>query len=118
MSPRKLRAEIPRSVSLLRPGGLRKAEPVDLDPAPPLALVVDDDEVFRTVVRAYLEPADFRVAEAVDGPSALAMFESVAADVVLLDIRLPGMDGSTSRGASRNTRGASERTRSEGWLDR
>jgi CheY-like chemotaxis protein len=64
-------------------------------------LVVDDDDRVRAVVRAVLEADDFDVAEAVDGPSALAL---LAADdwhpesggrpnVLVLDVMMPGMDG-------------------------
>ncbi len=91
-SPRS-RSRLPRGVSLLRPRSGAKADPKDLDPAPPHAMVVDDDEVFRTVVRAYLEAAGFRVDEAESGPAALERFEEVAPDIVLLDLLMPGMDG-------------------------
>ncbi len=64
-------------------------------------LVVDDDDRVRAVVRAVLEADDFEVAEAADGPSALAL---LAADdghgeaggrpnVLVLDVMMPGMDG-------------------------
>lgn len=78
---------------MLRPGRNANASVIDLDPSPPLALIVDDDQVFRTVVRAYLEHAGFRVEEAEDGPRAVEKFESVGPDIVLLDIIMPGMDG-------------------------
>jgi DNA-binding response OmpR family regulator len=57
------------------------------------ALVVDDDPTVGDVVGAYLERAGFDVRRAADGPSALALAEAQAPDVVVLDLMLPGIDG-------------------------
>jgi predicted signal transduction protein with EAL and GGDEF domain len=91
--PREPRVESHRTVSLVAPRTVGKADPADLDSAPPVALLVDDDPVFRTVIRAYLEDAGFRVEESDSGLHALECFESVEPDIVLLDILMPGMDG-------------------------
>ena len=59
-------------------------------------LVVDDEPHIRAVLRGYLEADGFAVAEAVDGPSALAVLRNDSADpvdLVLLDVMMPGMDG-------------------------
>jgi PAS domain S-box-containing protein len=59
------------------------------------ALVVDDNEINRMIVRRYLEHAGAMVDEA-DGPdAALARMRGGAAryDVVLTDLRMPGMSG-------------------------
>jgi DNA-binding response OmpR family regulator len=56
-------------------------------------LVVDDDATVRGVVARYLRAADFDVAEAEDGLTALALDEQAWADLVLLDLTLPGIDG-------------------------
>jgi CheY-like chemotaxis protein len=57
-------------------------------------LVVDDSESFRRTVRELLGARGFRVlADAVDGPSALAAVAEQRPDGVLLDINLPGADG-------------------------
>jgi len=56
-------------------------------------LVVDDDSHIREVVRFALEKADHQVSEAADGRAALAEFARVAADLVILDILMPEMDG-------------------------
>ena len=57
-------------------------------------LVVDDHAGFRAGVRAIIEEGPFRVVgEAEDGGSALAAFERLRPDLVLLDIDLPDLDG-------------------------
>lgn len=59
----------------------------------PLVLVVDDDESTRLLTRASLEPHGFRVAEAPDGETALALCQQITPELVLLDVLMPGMDG-------------------------
>jgi DNA-binding NarL/FixJ family response regulator len=58
-------------------------------------LIVDDHPVVRQGLTALLSiTEDISVAgEASDGPSALSLAASLAPDVVLLDLKLPGMDG-------------------------
>jgi CheY-like chemotaxis protein len=56
-------------------------------------LIVDDDTVFREVVRAVLESADYQVYEAEGGEAALAQIRSTPLDLVILDLVMPGLDG-------------------------
>lgn len=56
-------------------------------------LVVDDSRVIRKVSRRILEDMGFEVAEACDGVEAMAWCNAVMPDVILLDWRMPGMDG-------------------------
>jgi len=56
-------------------------------------LVVDDSKVIRRVARRILEELDFSIAEAVDGQDALTACEATPPDVVLLDWKMPVMDG-------------------------
>ncbi len=56
-------------------------------------LVVDDSRVIRKVARRILEDLGFEVAEAADGVEALAWCTAVMPDAILLEWRLPGMDG-------------------------
>jgi DNA-binding response OmpR family regulator len=56
-------------------------------------LVVDDDHTVREVVVSYLRAARHDVDEAVDGEQALAMLGERPADLVVLDLMLPGIDG-------------------------
>jgi DNA-binding NarL/FixJ family response regulator len=60
-------------------------------------LLVDDHPVVRDGMRAVLEGAGFVVAgEAGDGKRALAVYPSARPDVVLMDLRMPVMDGVTA----------------------
>jgi DNA-binding response OmpR family regulator len=56
-------------------------------------LTVEDDERIRTAVRLALEDEGWTVEEAASGEDALNAFTAQAADVVLIDIMLPGIDG-------------------------
>ncbi len=56
-------------------------------------LTVEDDERIRMSVRLALEDEGYEVAEAESGEDALLAFGHNPADVVLIDIMLPGMDG-------------------------
>jgi DNA-binding NarL/FixJ family response regulator len=58
-------------------------------------LLVDDQRLMREGLRILLElESDLRIAgEAEDGEAALAAYEELRPDVVLMDVRMPGMDG-------------------------
>lgn len=56
-------------------------------------LVVDDDPNIRELVRVFLRDEGFDVAEAADGVEALAKLEALRADLVILDVMMPNMDG-------------------------
>jgi len=56
-------------------------------------LTVEDDERIRTAVKLALEDEGWEVMEATEGEAAIAAFQRAPADVVLIDIMLPGIDG-------------------------
>jgi DNA-binding response OmpR family regulator len=56
-------------------------------------LAVEDDERIRAAVKLALEDEGWTVAEAATGEDALTQFTQEPADVVLIDIMLPGIDG-------------------------
>jgi CheY-like chemotaxis protein len=56
-------------------------------------LYVEDTEINRRVVREMLAAGGFEMAEAGDGPSGLQMIADHDYDLVLMDLRMPGMDG-------------------------
>lgn len=59
----------------------------------PVVLVVEDERTQRMILRAALERDGFEVEEAVDGSDGLQAFDRVKPDIVLLDVRMPVMDG-------------------------
>lgn len=56
-------------------------------------LVADDDATNRRVLRVILERAGHRVLQATTGDEAVAIYDSAAPDMVLMDAMMPGMDG-------------------------
>ena len=59
----------------------------------PCVLVVDDDANARSLLRRHLTKAGYRVAEASDGKTAIAMVRELRPAVITLDVMMPGMDG-------------------------
>ena len=60
---------------------------------PSTIFVVDDEKNIRRTVRMVLEGEGFAVEEASSGEEALARLPEIGADVMLLDVQLPGMSG-------------------------
>jgi two-component system, NtrC family, response regulator AtoC len=56
-------------------------------------LVVDDEDYMREVVRQALENAGFEVDEAADGKIALSTLRQYPYNVIITDLRLPGLTG-------------------------
>jgi CheY-like chemotaxis protein len=59
-------------------------------------LFVDDNAVNRQVVGAILAAAEIEMSEAEDAETGLRMIGEDDFDIVLMDIRMPGMDGLTA----------------------
>lgn len=57
------------------------------------ALLVEDEQALRELMRFHLGLAGFQVAEESDGRRALERLRETAFDLVLLDVMLPGLDG-------------------------
>jgi DNA-binding response OmpR family regulator len=60
---------------------------------PKCVLIVDDEPNVRLMLRTALESSGYRVVEAVDGLAALAQLRTSVCDLVLLDLRMPKVDG-------------------------
>lgn len=60
---------------------------------PRRVLVVDDEELVRSMLARYLERKGFDVVSAADGREALELFRERNFDLVLSDVRMPGLDG-------------------------
>jgi DNA-binding response OmpR family regulator len=56
-------------------------------------LVVDDEDRIRSLVGSYLREEGYEVNEAATGEDAVARIKRHAPDLVILDVRLPGIDG-------------------------
>jgi DNA-binding response OmpR family regulator len=56
-------------------------------------LIVDDDWMNRELLEAYLKMASFSTRSAENGEQALLLARAQPPDLVLLDLRLPGIDG-------------------------
>ena len=56
-------------------------------------LIIDDDEVVRASLAAYLEDSGFSVLQANNGMQGLQVFEQEQPDLVICDLRMPQMSG-------------------------
>ncbi|MDH4585312.1 response regulator [Pseudomonas sp. BN415] len=56
-------------------------------------LIIDDDEVVRASLAAYLEDSGFSVRQASNGLQGLQVFEQERPDLVICDLRMPQVDG-------------------------
>jgi two-component system cell cycle response regulator DivK len=75
---------------------------------PPLVLIVDDNERNRKLAREVLRAAGLRTLEAATGGEAIALAGQRRPDVILLDLRLPDMEGTD---VARGLRGGAETAR-------
>ena len=71
----------------------------------PSLLVVDDEESVRELIGTTLKTAaeGYDVTLAADGPSALQMMKTRSFDVLITDLKMPGMDGMTLIREARTT---------------
>ncbi|HWU13291.1 MAG TPA: PAS domain S-box protein [Caulobacter sp.] len=65
-------------------------------------LVADDNRANRDLVRAMLTPLAAEITEASDGHGAVAAAANASFDIILMDLRMPGLDGA---GATQRIRG-------------
>ena len=71
------------------------------DTESPLVLIVDDYPQNRKLARDVLRAAGFRTLEAANGAEAIALATTHGPDVILMDLRLPDMDGNSAARALR-----------------
>ena len=65
-------------------------------------LVVDDEEIVRESLASWLEEEGYQVDTAPDGPTALTELAQHAYAVLLIDLKMPGMDGLEVLGQARS----------------
>ena len=68
-------------------------ENLERDPRHTHVLVVDDEEMLRTVLQDVIEYHGYKCSSASDAETALEVLEREEVDVVITDISMPGMDG-------------------------
>ncbi len=59
----------------------------------PLLLIVDDDRAHRLMLATLLEEWGYRTEEVGDGLEAISFVSANRADLVLMDVRMPRMNG-------------------------
>ncbi len=72
-------------------------------------LVVDDNEANRVLVRAALDKIEVDIFEAVSGDDAIAAAAHCQFDLILMDVNMPGMSGTSAMRAIRRLEGRSSR---------
>ena len=60
---------------------------------PAVVLIIDDEDIVRKMIAKALEPEGFVLYEAENGEAGLAAFDELRPDIVVLDLRMPQMDG-------------------------
>lgn len=60
---------------------------------PAVVLIIDDEDIVRKMIIKALEPEGFGICEAENGEAGLAAFDELRPDIVVLDLRMPQMDG-------------------------
>jgi len=102
--------EIPAALCALPAGaaGEDGVEPLSFRGA--RVLVADDHQVNRDLVRLYLAGLDAEVSEAADGEEAVRLAGEWPFDVILMDLKMPGLDGAGALNAIRASGGPNDGT--------
>jgi CheY-like chemotaxis protein len=76
------------------PAVRQQPDPAAESARPPRVLIVDDAAAMRTALRGLLEDHGLPViGEAADGLQAVTMAEQLQPDIIVMDVRMPGLDG-------------------------
>jgi len=66
---------------------------VDMNDQKPRILAIDDEEGFRDMLRQYFTPRDYDIDVVAEGEDGLKAFREKEYDVVILDLKMAGLDG-------------------------
>ncbi|MCL5261268.1 MAG: response regulator, partial [Gammaproteobacteria bacterium] len=75
---------------------------------PPKIMIVDDVESNRVVLKAFLQKLGFKIKEADSGKEAIRIFAEWRPDLILMDLRMPEMDGITTTNKIRELPGGDQ----------
>ena len=64
-----------------------------MNTAPTRILTIEDEPMVREILTAYMEDSGFEVIQAADGRAGMDLIRREQPDLVLCDLRMPGMDG-------------------------
>ncbi len=108
MAEHRLEDSAPRAPSLAEPPPSAEAaidpDEYDEDERPVRILVADDHEINRRAVQLVLEPTGAHITAVVNGQQAVEAAQAEAFDVIIMDVRMPELDG---REATRRIRATS-----------
>lgn len=100
--------EVPApSAAEIAPPDDHSADGFPMPPPGQRVLIVDDNAGNRELVRSVLEAVGVEVAEAVDGEAGVAAAGAAPYDVILMDLRMPRLDGVSAALRIRSERGPS-----------
>ena len=71
------------------------AQMQQLDDSRPVVLIIDDSTTTRAVLKVYLSGQSIEFLEASNGQDGLQLARSELPDAIIIDLKMPGMDGLT-----------------------
>lgn len=74
-------------------GSLPQKPPDDMKPSAKKILIIDDEQEICEMLYSFLIPHNYKVFLAFNGQMGLEYFEEIKPDIVLLDLKLPDIDG-------------------------
>jgi response regulator RpfG family c-di-GMP phosphodiesterase len=83
----------------------------------PVVLLVDDEENILNALRRLLRPRGYQVLVATSGEAALEQFETNGIDLIISDMRMPGMQGSQLLGLVKQRSPETQRVLLTGYSD-
>lgn len=74
-------------------GNLLPATPLKINSPPKKVLIIDDEQELCEMLYSFLIPHNYKVFLAFNGQMGLEYFEEIKPDIVLLDLKMPDIDG-------------------------